>query len=1478
MKKLIVLMLASVLALSMSFSAWGAASGPRVYTVDPNFTDEDTADSNLNQLTIGAALEDAVYQIDDGDRSYENIIIILPSTYDLNEQDGAPIMFDGSAYSSLRSVTFTGGTLVAPSGQRHFIVDQRNFALGLRAITLEGYYGGGVFVNNGTLSADAAAFTGIDVTNLEADSLYGGDTTNGAAAYITASGTASFINCSFTNNTASVGGAVYAGAGTVSFAGTASFSGNSSQGDGGALYVASSATAEFAGTPTFSSNTATGSGGAIYSAGTVTFSDSPTFNANTAGTDGGAIASSGTLTFSTAGTFTANKARGNGGAVSITDSAVTFTGVTFGGSTASTGNSAVNGGAVSITGGAATFTSSTFATNSADQGGGAIYASVAVTVGSGNTFTGNKAVYGGAIFLPESDNASLTLSGSEGITFSGNSATSAGGAVYISRNAAFSSSVSVSFTSNSAKGGNGGALYVYSGSQLPACAMTFTNNTADRGGALYVGIQAASTVLLDSSRSYSFSGNEAVYDGGAIYTASADVQIDGLEVSVANTAGNFGGFIASGGTVTVNNSTIENQTAVFGGAIYAYNAVTITGSTFQTNRVIVDTSKKDEIGGGGALYVLGTLTVTNSTFTDNRIQTVNANQGGGAIFVSGDAQITGSTFEENKYTNNSTNEGGGGAIYARGGLTITATKFLTNHVLGPSGGGNGAGGAIYTSSAIVGIVNSLFEDNEASFKGGAVNFTGEPCSVIIKYTTFRNNSANNGGGGAIYAQGSLNLGAYDNDHSMRNAGANYFVENRAAKRGGAVLFDQSGDGNNPGTMTVSYTMFTLNSAIGENGGAIYLNADAGTIESCTFDSNQCSNTGGDSAGGAVYFDVSNTAVSTASSVVNSTFSSNQAYGGSTNYGGALYIVGDVSLNCDTFTNGNTASDRGGALYIGSGTTTITATILAGNTANIGRDVYVEGNVNSRGYNRIGVYGRSGHNTSWLSDINSTTDRENSAWSKATFFGDAAELAVNPTGTENQPPVIGYIDDEQTVYLLTIMISEDVTLPLADRATNIIPFARRYTLNISQYDQQRVDRFASGNDLSLGATYAYKNVSEGGGTTTTEYPIASITMSGIPNTLKSIGQTASLVALIRYTNGRTAYGIPEGQTKTDGLEYVTWSSSLPSVVYIDKNGNLTARAVGTAIITVRTNRETAGGVYATASRPVTVSGIYSYMNVVESFQTYFSSYIEQIAEHDIALSLVDANSSMVRASSFQRNFSDVWDSSASQVTEITAASSPTFTTYTTYNNTEGLKASKNAGVNINFQQRQDGDLFPLMYSWNFTGEEIKALTGSDLSSTATITSTVATTLFDKLRIDFQGSSVTCTVIGPDGVSVAEAIDAGALVLTKADGGRGLHVELTVYLGNIAATGVGDGPQLVKSSGANMLLIVPDGTSDGAINGTMWMAQKGSSSSTQPTPVTPTPTTPTTTSGGGGGGCESLGLGMIGAVIVFTLRRAKKLAEK
>lgn len=1303
---------------------------------------------------------------------------------------------------------------------------------------------------NGSLSADSATFSAIDASYLDTDNLYGQDTSNGAAVHILANGRASFTNCSFTGNSAASGGAVFIGAGVHSFTGNNSFSSNSATSSGGALFVSAGAGASFTG--------------------------SPTFTGNSSGSNGGAVAAVGDLSFAGGATFTGNKSATFGGAVSITGSAVAFSGVTFGGGTTSTANSATWGGAVSVTGGAASFTNSTFTTNSADMGGGAIYSTVAVTVGSGNTFYGNKAAYGGAIFLPEVDTASLTLSGAQEVPFSSNYATSDGGAIYISQHAAFSSSSTVSFTSNSAKEGYGGALYVHTASQLPACSMTFTNNSAQYGGGLCVGGRAANTLTLDGSRAYTFSGNEATYDGGGIYTASADVVLEAQEITSTNTAGQSGGFLASGGTVTVNDSTIEKQTASFGGAIFSRNSVNITGSTFSVNTAVVDTSRAGELGGGGAVYAVGTLTVSNSTFTDNRIQTPNADQGGGAIYVSGDAQISGTTFEENKYTNTGNNEGGGGAIYARGTLTIGGAKFLTNHVFGPSGGGGGAGGAIYTSSATLNISNSLFQNNEASFKGGALCLTGELCNGVIRYSTFRNNSANNGGGGAIFAQGSLNLGTYDNDHSLRNAGANYFVENRAAKRGGAILFDQSGDGSNPGTLTVSYTMFTLNTATGDNGGAIYLNSDAGTIESCTFSANQCSNSNGTSCGGGVYFDVSNSATGAGSSVVNSTFSGNQSYGGTSNYGGALYIVGDIALNSDTFTNGNAASDRGGAVYVASGTTSITATILVGNTSTIGRDIYVEGNVNSRGYNRIGIYGRSGHNTSWLSDINSTTDRENSAWSKATFFGEDAELAINATGVDNQPPAIGYTGDDETVWLLTIMLSEDVTLPLADRATNIIPYGRRYTLNISQYDAQRVDRFASGNDLSLGATYAYRDISGTGGTTTTEYPIASITMSGIPNTLKSIGQTASLIALVRYTNGRTAYGIPEGQTRSEGLEYVTWSSSLPSVVAIDSYGNITAKAIGTAIITVRTNRETAGGVYATASRPVTVSGVYTYMNVVESFQTYFSSYIEQIAEHDIALSLVDASTSTVTASSFQRNFTEVWESAAKQVTEITSASSPTFTTYTTYSNSEGLRASKNAGVNINFQQRGEGELFPLTYTWNFTGEEIAALTGKDLSSTATITKAVATTLFNELRIDFQGSSVTSVVIGSGGVSVSEAIDAGALVLTKADGGRGLHVELTVYLANVAVKGYEDGAQLVKSSGSREILVVPDGTSDGAISGTMWMAQKASSSGTQPTtPVSPTPTTPETSSGsgGGGGGCEAVDVGVIAGIVVLMFVRRR-----
>ncbi|MBQ7154629.1 MAG: hypothetical protein IJR85_03610 [Synergistaceae bacterium] len=1399
MRKFILILLAVMLAISMSVSAWGASE--LVLTVDANYSGgsgDDDDDSDSDETTFTTLAEALSYA--DSDEATDVIINLLQD----ENLEGYMEIDDATDKTSI-TIAGTGSTkLILPSdedneGVRHFVINNSDFTLGLKGLTISG---GGVYVVAGTLSADSVTFSNNDPSGNE-------DTSDriGGAVHVAEDGKAAFTNCVFTNNTSARGGAIYSAGELEVSPGTA-----------------------------FTRNHATENGGAIYSAGT---------------------------------------------------RESTFNGLTFGGNTNGDANYAANGGAVYISAGSVTFSNSIFTRNSADQGGAISVASGTLNLTGVNTLENNRGNNGGAIYLADSNNARLEFSGSETMILRGNTAQTAGGAIYAEENSVMVAYVAVTFDGNHADGGNGGALWVSDGKQLEgfAGAITFTNNTADYGGAVYIGSEKQNTANFTAQGQFDFSNNEAEYEGGAIYTVRANVLVSGLEISTENTAGLGGGFLKAGGSTTIKDSTISNQSAKFGGAIFSSGAIVIDNSVFSYNSSEVEDG--DDQGGGGAIYYAGrgtgpgqNITITSSDFINNTSTTNNIGQGGGALFISGDASISGSRFTSNTHTNNANIDNGGGAIYLNGSITLESTEFTSNRAAGTGGT---RGGAIYaTGGSTISIKESLFESNQATNNGGAIVLSGQ-CTTTIEDSTFTSNQSTSAFGGAVYAQGTL------------TAQNSYFYLNRSAQSGGAIYFDQHNNANHPGMFTAESSMFMENSAgaapLTGQGGALYLRPDAAVINRCTFANNQSSAVNADSRGGAIYIDTNDTAVATVTSIKNSTFAGNQVYGGSTNYGGAIFLTGqDIALISDTFTGGNSAIERGGAVYVGSGTMTIAACIIVGNTADNGRDIYAEGTITSRGYNRIGVYGKGGNDTSWLADITtSTTDRENSAWTMVTFFGEDSGLVDNDGFV--QGPDIGSALKDGKVKLLAIPLNEMDSLLAVDRATNAIPFARRFTLNIDQYDIWGIDRFSGNNDITIGAHYLGGDGAGGGDGEAGLYEIASISMSGIPNTLKSIGQTSSLVAVIHYINGRTAYGVPSDRTSVtkNQEERVTWSSSMPAFVKIDKSGNITALQMTNntngATITVSTVRATPGGRAATDSRAVKVTGQYSFMNTVsQAYQNYFSDYVQDLMEHDISISLAEADKSTVLATGFQRNFASLWGvTKASAVTDL-SVSTPSFSTATTYTNSQGLAASNGAGVSINFQNRSAGDLFPLTYSWNLSGKQVQAILGNDMTRQS-INDSFADKLFSAMRIDYQTPTKNSTVVGSGGVKGSDARRYGALTMTKADGNAGLHIELTAYLANVASNASSNGPQFVKGSGSKRLLVVPDGANDTAITGTMWLAQSASTIVKEDTPSTNNnnsggdSTGNNTTGnnsnsgggGGGGGGCDSFGLGLFGAVLVLALKR-------
>lgn len=113
--------------------------------------------------------------------------------------------------------------------------------------------------------------------------------------------------------------------------------------------------------------------------------------------------------------------------------------------------------------------------------------------------------------------------------------------------------------------------------------------------------------------------------------------ISGLAMDNADSPGN-GGFLDDtyGGAVTLTGDSFSHDTASSGGAVFAsynsYGPLTVTGSTFS------DDAARNR---GGAIYSYASLTMADSTIDDN-----SAPYGGG-LGAGGPTTITGSTIDEN---------------------------------------------------------------------------------------------------------------------------------------------------------------------------------------------------------------------------------------------------------------------------------------------------------------------------------------------------------------------------------------------------------------------------------------------------------------------------------------------------------------------------------------------------------------------------------------------------------------------------------------------------------------------------------------------------------------------------------------------------------------------------------------------------------------------------------------------------------------
>jgi hypothetical protein len=265
--------------------------------------------------------------------------------------------------------------------------------------------------------------------------------------------------------------------------------------------------------------------------------------------------------------------------------------------------------------------------------------------------------------------------------------------------------------------------------------LTVQHGSSNEGaGILNNGVLTVSKATIASNSA----GAPAQLGTGGGIANETDANLTLSHVSLTNnTASNFGGGIYNGGTVTIRDSTLTNNTAsaagVAGGGILndAGSTLTLVNDTLSGN--------KAPNGDGGAVFNNhATLTSTNDTFSGNTI----SGKGGGIFNKGGTVTSVDDTF-----TGNTVSADGGGLYAKDGAVTLAGDAFYGNHSFGNQSSGNN-GGSLYNDGATMTLANTTVANNTAVTAGGIVNNSG---TLMLTNDTVFGNTGNSFGG--IYMTG-----------------------------------------------------------------------------------------------------------------------------------------------------------------------------------------------------------------------------------------------------------------------------------------------------------------------------------------------------------------------------------------------------------------------------------------------------------------------------------------------------------------------------------------------------------------------------------------------------------------------------------------------------------------------------------------------------------------------------------------------------
>jgi len=535
--------------------------------------------------------------------------------------------------------------------------------------------------------------------------------------------------------------------------------------------------------------------------------------------------------------------------------------------------------------------------------------------------------------IPITDSIIITGPGAGKLTISGNNSSRI---FNISDGSATVKTATISgLTFMDGNGAAGGAIYSAESFTMTNCVVA-SSVSSGSGGGVHVG--TAGKISITGSK---FIGNQSSGNGGGLYLrvlgtgATGSIQVTNCLISGNVSGGQGGGLygrISQGtGTLTIDKTTISNNTASDGG-----------GGAWVANLLVgpdnIDGTPDD-----------GKLTIKNSVITGNRVLGASA-KGGGLYLAAGNHLI-----QNTQISNNTAVLRGGGIFLPLGedSFKMIAVKVSGNATTDTTADTTGGGGIYVNGNGPVTIQSSSFTANRSASSGGAMQVRGSlnagsnGYSVKITGTTFTNNFAlgpNSGNGGAIdmdiisggttqnvpltilsskfFDNFSNNSGGAVSFHRATGAlsvTGSVFSGNRAVNDGGAM------DTTGGATATIKSTMFTGNVSASE-GGALYLRSTAATtITASTFMRNSATTRGGAISLGPL------TGPTGSKLIMASKFIDNSTSG----EGGAIVaynLLATLTLTGCTVT-GNVSGFRGGGVSnFGSSTIVVNGGLIAGNSA------------------------------------------------------------------------------------------------------------------------------------------------------------------------------------------------------------------------------------------------------------------------------------------------------------------------------------------------------------------------------------------------------------------------------------------------------------------------------------------------------------------------------------------------------------------